>query len=521
MSKKDKKAKKDENLDLKKTIKNKSNELNVLDNDKENIKNYKDELGERLNYLQRRLMELKVPVIIILEGAYASGKGRVANNILMNLDARYTNFYATKNPTDEDLKKPFFDQYYNNIPSYNNFSIFYKSWYSLFTYYKNNKIQKDIYKDMNTILEEIKNFEHALVNDGYVLIKFYLDIDKEKQTEHIKNMLDSPLTTWKAQEYDKANNKAYVEEMGKIIKETDTSYSPWNFLKYEDRTKTSVEAFKIIINILEEKLEEVENKKSITPMEKDGSFTGKIDGPISKLKNEKELTKEEYDKKLKKLQERMREVQYALYTEKIPMVLVFEGWDAAGKGGGIKRIIEKLDPTNYTVNTTAAPNDVEKNHHYLWRFAIKNPKAGHIAIWDRSWYGRVLVERIEGFATNYEWGRAYDELNGFEKSLTNFNAIIIKFFLNISKDTQLERFEARQNNPKKSWKITEEDWRNRDKWDKYTESINDMIEKTSTKDAPWIIIDSNYKLNSRIAILENIIKICDQKLKLINYKDLH
>lgn len=514
---KEKKNLENENVDTEPSVKSEK-KSDKKSQAKDELKEEKEALGEKLGYLQRKLMEHKVPVIILMEGAYASGKGRISNEILLNLDARYTKFYSAKHPNEEDLKRPFLDQYYQNIPQNNNFAIFYRSWYSMYTYYKSNKLFKNVYKSSESLLEEIVNFEKTLADEGYVIVKFKMRIDKNKQAEHIREMLENPLTTWKAQEYDKANNEYYVKEMETLMDVTDRSYAPWNVVQYNSKNQAAVEVLRILTERLEKKLIEVENKKEITPMDKDGNFTENMSGPLDTIEKEKELSKEEYSEKLKDLQNKMREIQYALYKERIPMVLVFEGFDAAGKGGGIKRIIEKLDPTNYTVNTTAAPNDAEKNHHYLWRFAIKNPKAGHISIWDRSWYGRVLVERIEGFATNDEWMRAYEEINNFEKSLVNFNAIVIKFFLNITKETQMERFNARSQNPKKSWKITEEDWRNRDKWGKYTESINDMIDKTNTDYAPWILIDSNYKMNSRIAILENVVKICDKKLKSINYE---
>jgi len=489
--------------------------------DSEKLSSGKEEeiLAERLSYLQRRLMDLKIPVVIVLEGAYAAGKGRVANELLLGLDARYTKFHATRQPSEEELKYPFLDQYFKTVPSNNNFIIYYRSWYSLLSYYRTRKINQDRYRSRDMLVDEIKGFEKSLADNGYVLMKFKIRIDPDKQAEHIKKMMESPLTTWKAQEYDRDNNELYVREMDTLMNETDTPYAPWYVVEYTNKKDTTTRVMKHVIKILEKKLEEALNKPETTPMERDGNFTGNLEGPISSLDLTKNIDEHEYEKRLKDLQNKMREIQYALYQERIPLVLVFEGQDAAGKGGGIHRILTKLDPTNYTVNTTAAPNDVEKSHHYLWRFAKEMPRAGHIALWDRSWYGRVMVERVEGFATNEEWSRAYEEINNFEKSMTDYNAIVIKFFLVIDKDTQLERFRARAENPAKSWKITDEDWRNRDKWDKYTEAVNDMIEKTDTKDAPWVIVEGNSKQYARIKILETIIRTCDKKLKLIDYSD--
>ena len=476
-----------------------------------------DRLVEHLAYLQRKLMEKKVPVMIIMEGAYASGKGRITNELLLGLDARYTDFIGTRPPTEDDLKKPFLTQYLESIPSYKTFNIYYRSWYSMYNYYKNRDVAKENYKHPEILLNEIKAFEKSLADDGYVIIKFKLRIDPQKQQEHIQKMADSPLTIWKAQEYDKDNDEIYVKEMEKVMKVTDEPYAPWYIIDYKKKSETTAEVIKKVIGILDRRLKEEEAKAPPEPGDRDGNFTGKTEGPLSLVDLSQDISDEEYSRELKRLQEQMREVQHGLYIERIPLILVFEGWDAAGKGGAIHRILAKLDPTNYIVNTTAAPNDLEKNHQYLWRFSNQLPRAGHIAIWDRSWYGRVMVERIEGFATNKEWSRAYSEINYFEKVMTNYGSIVLKFYLHIDKDTQLARFEARQGNPAKSWKITDEDWRNRDKWDKYTEAVNDMIEKTSGPEAPWYIIEGNSKKYARIKILKTIIEVCDTRLESIDY----
>lgn len=481
--------------------------------------NDEDILAEHLAYLQRRLMDLKVPVMIILEGAYASGKGRITNELLLGLDARHTHFIETRPPSEEDLKKPFLARYYSTLPDYRKFNIYYRSWYSYYNYYKNRLVEDPHYPNPEILINEIKSFEKSLAEDGYVIIKFKIKIDPEKQAENIRKMKESPLTMWKAQEFDKDNNEVYVREMERVMKVTDEPYAPWYIVEYKKRSESTVEVMKKVIEILDKRLKAEESKPEIQPRDRDGDFTGKTSGLLQTVDMSKELTKEEYSLHLKQLQQQMREVQHALYLERIPLILVFEGWDAAGKGGAIHRILSELDPTNYSVETTAAPNDLEKNHHYLWRFATRLPRAGHIGIWDRSWYGRVMVERVEGFATDAEWSRAYEEINDFERMLTNYGALVLKFFIHIDKETQLERFEARQNNPAKTWKITDEDWRNRDKWDKYTEAVNDLLEKTSKPDAPWFIIEGNSKKYARVRVLQEIIRACDERLKLIDLKN--
>ena len=205
-------------------------------------------------------------------------------------------------------------------------------------------------------------------------------------------------------------------------------------------------------------------------------------------------------------------LQNELYRRRIPLIIAYEGWDAAGKGGNIRRIAQALDPRGYEVIPVASPTPDEKNRHFLWRFWTRLPKDGHTAIFDRTWYGRVLVERIEGFATKEEWQRAYDEINRFEYSLTSAGAIVVKFWLHIDSDEQLVRFTARQNTPSKQWKITDEDWRNRAKWGDYEVAVNEMIEKTNTPNAPWVIVESNDKKYARLRTLEEVIALIEKRL---------
>ena len=238
--------------------------------------------------------------------------------------------------------------------------------------------------------------------------------------------------------------------------------------------------------------------------------------PIEKLADvalDKTLTEEEYDTLLNQYQKRLRELHNELYRKKIPVIIAYEGWDAAGKGGNIKRITEALDPRGYEVHPIASPEPHEKARHYLWRFWNRLPKTGHVAIFDRTWYGRVMVERLEGFCSENDWQRAYVEINEFEKELADWNAVIVKFWVQIDKDTQLARFKERENTPEKRWKITDEDWRNREKWDLYEEAVNEMLQKTNTVYAPWHILESNDKKYARIKALKTVIEAIEKKME--------
>jgi AMP-polyphosphate phosphotransferase len=225
------------------------------------------------------------------------------------------------------------------------------------------------------------------------------------------------------------------------------------------------------------------------------------------------LEQEEYDRLLIKYQVALHALAYQVYLQQRPVVIVFEGWDAAGKGGAIRRITEKIDPRGFVVYPIAAPKGDDATHHYLWRFWRRLPEAGQIAIFDRSWYGRVMVERIEGFCTEAEWKRAYREINYFERQLIDFGTIVFKFWLQIGKEEQLARFTSRADDKLRSWKLTDEDWRNRDKWDQYEQAVNDMLLKTSTMPAPWTIVEGNSKLYARIKILKTLVDKLSLELK--------
>ena len=227
----------------------------------------------------------------------------------------------------------------------------------------------------------------------------------------------------------------------------------------------------------------------------------------------KVLSESDYRRQLKPLQDRLRALHNRLYRKQVPVVICYEGWDAAGKGGNIKRITEALDPRGFEVHPIASPEPHEKARHYLWRFWTRLPKTGHIAIFDRTWYGRVMVERLEGFCSENDWQRAYNEINEFERELFDWGAVILKFWVQIDKETQLERFQARQNTPEKRWKITEEDWRNREKWDAYENAVNEMLEKTSTQYAPWYILESVDKKYARIQALKIVIEELERVLE--------
>ncbi len=235
-------------------------------------------------------------------------------------------------------------------------------------------------------------------------------------------------------------------------------------------------------------------------------------GRLDQLDLNKQLTEEAYDRLLTHYQYRLAELQRELGPDRSSIVIGYEGWDAAGKGGSILRLTQQLDPRGYTVHAIGPPTDEEKAHHYLWRFWTRLPRRGDFGIFDRTWYGRVLVERIEGFATEPEWRRAYDEINAFERTLAADGTVIVKFWLHISPEKQLERFQERLNNPRKRWKITEDDWRNRGKWDEYRVAAEEMFARTDTPEAPWTLVEAEHKWYARVKTLKTVVEAVERAL---------
>ena len=298
-----------------------------------------------------------------------------------------------------------------------------------------------------------------------------------------------------------------------MLRKTDTDYAPWTIIEATDKRYATAKIFTTVIHAMQMALEKVKMPEEAQEERRSGGEREFQESLLAKADLSKKLSKKQYKEQLKELQGKMERLHGELYRRRIPVVLGFEGWDAGGKGGAIKRLTEHMDPRGYVVNPTASPNDIEKAHHYLWRFWRAMPKAGHIAIFDRTWYGRVMVERIEGFCTTKEWQRAYKEINDMEQDLVNAGAIVLKFWMQIDKDEQAARFKARQENPEKQWKITDEDWRNREKWDQYEEAVNEMLIRTSTPHAPWVVVEGNCKYYARIKVLETVVHAIEERLK--------
>lgn len=483
--------------------------------DKKTYRRVMDEAEEKLGLLQRECKDAGIPVILVFEGMGAAGKGVQINRLIQALDPRGFDVYACDRPTEDEQMRPFLWRYWTKTPAKGRIAVFDRSWYRSVQVDRFDGLTRE--DKLGDAYQDILSFEKQLCDDGTVIMKFFLYIDKDEQKKRFKKLEGSKETSWRVTEEDWNRNKdfdRYLKMNEEMLEKTDTDYAPWVIIEAVDKDYAALKIVSTVMDRLEYELEHRRPEDEKTAQRQESKTRERFkNGVLSGIDLSKSLTEEVYKTRLKKLQKRLAELHSELYRLRIPVVIGFEGWDAGGKGGAIKRLTSNLDPRGYRVNPTAAPNDIEKVHHYLWRFWNSVPKAGHIAIFDRTWYGRVMVERIEGFCSEAEWRRAYQEINEMESHMANAGAVVLKFWLHIDKDEQERRFKERQANPAKQWKITDEDWRNREKWDQYEEAVNEMLIRTSTTYAPWIVVEGNDKRYARVKVLQTVVDALEKKVK--------
>lgn len=478
--------------------------------DKEEVAARLEKERAKLYDLQMKIKEHKLPVLVLFEGWSAAGKGSVIGKVIKNIDPRFFKVATMSKPTEEELRRPFLYRYWVQIPEEGKFTFLDAGWMEQTTKeVLEGKLEGEDYEKR---IDSIKRFERTLTDNGYLVLKFFMEIDKDEQDKRMQSLRDEKDTKWRVSDFDLWENKHYKKcrkVYDRYMKDTNTSTAPWYIVDAKDKKWAELQVLETLVSNIHVALQ---NKKHSVPILQNTFPLVKM----PKLKDVelagKTIEEEEYRKELKELQDKLGDLHNKLYRKKIPVIITYEGWDAAGKGGNIKRIAGALDPRGYQVQPIASPEPHEKARHYLWRFWTRLPKNGHIAIFDRTWYGRVMVERLEGFCSENDWKRAYNEMNEFEKELKDWGAVIVKFWVQIDKDTQLERFNDRQNNPEKRWKITDEDWRNREKWDKYEKAVDEMLKKTSTTYAPWHILESVDKKYARIKALKIVIEEIEKAL---------
>ena len=489
---------------------------------KKEYKSEIDELETQLAVLQQRIKDLDIPVLIVFEGWSASGKGTYISKILYPLDPRYFNVFTLDKLNENAEMRPFLWNYWTKTPAKGRITIFDKSWHRVALPERqekspiSNAALKGFYYDVNA-------FEHQLSADGTLIIKLFLHISKDEQKKRFNELMKNPDTKWRVDLHDIKQNKEYEKHLKyfeNMIQQSNFGFSEWNIIEANDKNYATIKIYKVIISKIQEEI----NKRLTSGLDgsesKEKSAGAKIitvDPPpvsiLSSINPNKNMEQDEYKEQLEYYQNKLSHLGYKLYTKRRAVVIAYEGWDAAGKGGNIRRLTQELDPRGYDVVPVAAPSKEELSHHYLWRFWEAMPKDGHFAIFDRSWYGRVMVERLEGFCSVDEWQRAYKEINDMELHLHNHGVIIIKFWIHIDKAEQLTRFEMREIDPLKQHKITAEDWRNRDKWDEYQKAVDEMLFRTSTSYAPWTVVEGNNKKYARIKTLKFAADTLEERLK--------
>jgi polyphosphate:AMP phosphotransferase len=487
----------------------------TLSLDKTTYDNQIEDLMRELRSLQKACWEKQLPIIVVLEGWAAAGKGSLVKKTTEYMDPRGFSVHPILAPSLEEKRYPFLWRFWQRLPAKGSIAFFYHSWYT-------HILEERLFEILPmarvpAYMRDINAFERQLVDDGVAIAKFWLHLSRKELKSRLKKYAADELDAWRVRPEDWQQAKRYKEYSAlaeEMLVYTSTGAAPWTLVEGNcerwARVKVLSQLVSTIANALSRRQIEIPTSNLVvvrdTLLPTEPNFLAKIDLNLK-------LDREEYEQRLGIAQVELRRLQLKIHQAKIPVLILFEGWDAAGKGGAIKRLTDTLDPRSYRVYPFSAPTNEEKQFHYLWRFWRKLPQAGTIGIYDRSWYGRVLVERIEGFCSELEWHRAYQEINEFEAMLNSRGYVVVKFWLHISPEEQLARFQEREEDAFKQYKLTEEDWRNRDKWSLYEVALNQAIARTSTPAAPWTVVAANDKYYARVKTIETVIKAIENGLK--------
>ena len=570
---------------------------------KEEYRQRRDALMKRLVVLQQQARERGVGLVVLFEGWDGAGKGSRISDLMYHLDARATSVHVTENLDVEAARAfagseygvtgfyPAMQQFWQALGMRGTITFYDRGWYTvatqrmLYAEYgdlvlggrsaEGGENAKEKGRPMAAAIAEARDerhidslrraltsaadFERQLVDDGYLVTKFFVHVTKEAQRKRLVRLHDDPATRWRVDERKLASVDAYEEAYrlyDNLLEGSDFSYAPWHLVNGEDKRRANLEIAKTLVDALEAALAAAPDAEAAQAAAKaQANSAGALAGASCAERTPEEaarvleeaeraaaeasaraprasrfrllpdppeadgkdsapaLDPEVYKRELKEQQKRLNRLEMEMYQKRIPLMLMYEGWDAAGKGGNIKRVAQALDARAYTIFPSPAPTKPELLHPHLWRYWTRLPKAGHVGIYDRSWYGRVLVERVEGFASVAEWTRAYDEINEFERELVRWGAILLKFWVDVSPEEQLRRFRDREEDPAKRWKITDEDWRNRDKRPQYQAAVDDMLRLTSTPIAPWIVLESDDKRRARVEALKIINDALEARLR--------
>ena len=474
--------------------------------DKAEYKARVPELRTRLLTLQQRLLAADFPVLVLVSGVDGAGKGATVNLLNEWLDPRHLRTYAFGPKSDEERERPDYWRFWRALPPRGRIGIYVGSWYS-------DPIADRLHErigdaQLDTRLQRVRAFERMLADDGALVIKFWLHLSRAAQKERLDALAADPETAWRVTRQDREHLNLYERFRGvaeHTLRETSTGEIPWVIVEGTDPRYRHLTVGQHVADRIEAHLAErsdrgrrpAEGSRHIaTPTESDPRTV------LDTVDLSQALPKKDYKAALHEQQNRLSRLSRRAAERGVSSIVVLEGWDAAGKGGVIRRIVPALDARHFQVIQVAAPTDEERAHHYLWRFWRHIPRAGNTTLYDRSWYGRVLVERVEGLCGEAEWLRAYAEIDDFERQLAEHGIVLVKFWLHIDPDEQLRRFREREQVPWKQHKITEEDYRNREKRALYEHAVNDMVERTGTEFAPWTLVAANDKRHARIQALK-------------------
>lgn len=532
---------------------------------------YKPQI-EKLVIAQQRAITEGVGLVVLFEGWNGAGKGSRISDLMYNLDARATSVYVSP---DADAKEaiefinrgqgvtgffPLMEEYWKVLGERGHITFYDRGWYTkaieiILDQKPSEKKQPQL--ATRHFLDSISDFERQLSNDGYVVVKFFMHVRKKAQRKRLEQLYSDRATRWRVPEHKLVSVKDYDEAYelyDKLLEESNYDFAPWIMVNGEDKRQANIQIAEALLSSIDQALankdsreaqyseddaklkstyskalsdylsekpdgsEEVMSAKAKAKAQhkfapKSSRFQIKSGYPtVETMDHSLTLDREEYKAELKRLQERLFKLENLMFQARIPLILMYEGWDAAGKGGNIKRVAQALDARAYTIIPSPAPTKPELAHPHLWRYWTRLPKAGHVGMFDRSWYGRVLVERVEEITPPSRWAEGYDEINEFEHDLVDWGAILLKFWVDVSQEEQLKRFEARAADPSKQWKITPDDWRNREKYPQYKSAIDDMFRLTSTTYAPWLVLESDDKKYARIKALKIIVKALEERM---------
>ena len=462
---------------------------------------------------QQQLRKAPFPVIVLFAGVDTAGKGETVNLLNEWMDPRWIVTRGYTDPSSDELERPRLWRYWRDLPQRGRIALFLSAWYS--SPIRNRVAGRIAKAEFDHLLDQVSAFEQALADDGAVILKFWMHLSKAAQKKRLKSFENDPLERWRVTKEQWKHWRMFgkfVSAADRAIGRTSTDQAPWHIVEGEDEEYRAIVVGTALRDAIRRGLERdrasqpqprVSTRKNHRPI---GAIE-RVQRRYNVLENlnlSQQLSDKRFKTRLAEQQGRLNRLQRRARRQGLSTIAVFEGWDASGKGGAIRRVTAALDARDYDVIPVAAPTDEERAHHYLWRFWRHLSRAGRMTIFDRSWYGRVLVERVEGLATEAECMRAYGEINLFEEQLVSHGIVIVKFWMHVSKDEQLRRFRDRSRTSYKKWKITKEDWRNRARWADYTVAVNDMVARTSTQNAPWTLIPGNDKNFARVEVLTTL-----------------